>query len=82
MASDLGPQIDSTAGGPAEAEADGQRVKAQPLKDLIEADRYRKASAAAALPRRGISFTKLQMPGALGQSGDAASDFGSVNEGQ
>lgn len=66
MADDLEDRIEEAAAGPAEAESDGQKVKQQPLKDLIEADKYLAKKAATSKPHMGLRITKLRMPGARG----------------
>lgn len=65
MPSEIEDAIDEAAQAPLEAEADGQRVKAHPLKDLIEADRYLDSKQAANNPQSGLRFTKLINPGAV-----------------
>jgi hypothetical protein len=51
--------------GPAEVSGDAGSVRQQPLKDLIDADRYFSGKAAARNPARGLRFTKLIPPGAV-----------------
>lgn len=60
---DLSDTIDEVATGPAEASGDNTRVRAQPLQDLIAADKYQKAQAASTAPPFGIRLTKLVPPG-------------------
>jgi len=56
--------IEAAAASPLEVESDGQKVKQQSLKDLLDArDRIDSGTAASASPRRGIRFTKLIPPG-------------------
>jgi len=56
---DLTPNIQTTATGPAEAEGDGQRVKAQPVDAQIQADRYIAAKAARGKTLGGVIFGKI-----------------------
>lgn len=53
----------AAAAGPAEVSVDGQTVRQQPLRDLIEYDRYLAARCAAR--RRGlpVRFVQLKPPG-------------------
>jgi hypothetical protein len=62
--SDLEDAIRENAAGPASASGDSGSVTQHNLKDQIEADRYLKAKAGAALPRRGLRFSKVIPPGA------------------
>ena len=61
---DLTEQIEETAQGPAAVTTDGLSVQAQPLPDLVEADRYLATKAAAGSRGRGLRITKLVPPGA------------------
>lgn len=61
---DLADRIAAAAAGPAEVEGDQHRVKEQPIRDLIEADRYGKACRAAGRKAAGLRITKLVPPGA------------------
>lgn len=63
---DLESRIATAAAGPAEASGDNHTIKQQPLADLVEADRYLHAKAAASMKHGGLRFTKLIMPGARG----------------
>jgi hypothetical protein len=65
VADDLSDRIDEVAAGPAEVDADGVKVVAQPLPDLIQADKYRRGADAASGKARGLRFTKLTPPGAV-----------------
>ena len=47
------------------AAVDGQSVDAVPIRDLIEADKYRAANAAAQRNHRGLFLTKIRAPGAV-----------------
>lgn len=62
---DIGDAIDDLADKPMETEADGFKNKERPLTELIEADKYRKASQGASTKTRGMRFTKLIPPGAV-----------------
>ncbi len=59
---DLTSAIETAAGNPASTTVDGLAVNARPVAELIAADRYVKASAAAKQVKRGLRFTKLIMP--------------------
>ncbi len=69
MSTDLTPTIGTVAGGPAHVSGDAGEFTAQPLSALIAADQYLKASAGAALPNRGLRFTKLIPAGAMDDCG-------------
>jgi hypothetical protein len=62
---DLAAQIAAVAAGPASAEADGQKLTAQRLPDLIAADRHLAQAQGARGPARGLRFTRLNPPGAV-----------------
>ena len=51
--------------GPKSAAFDGQSAEAHPLPDLIAADRYGRATAAAAAGGTGIRFLRIIPPGAV-----------------
>lgn len=61
--SDLTPAITGVGNGPRSVKTDRLEAEAQPLQDLVAADRYLKAGAAAGQPSRGLRFTKLITPG-------------------
>lgn len=61
---DLSETIEAVAADPLKAASDGQSAEQHPLPDLIEADRYLAAKAAAAAKGSGLRFTKLVPPGA------------------
>jgi hypothetical protein len=65
MADDLTPAISSGATQPNQAQGDGQMVVQNQLSDMIEADRYLKAAAAAQNKRRGVRFSKILPAGAM-----------------
>jgi hypothetical protein len=67
MADEIKDAIVSTATGPAEVEVDGQRVRAHRPRDLIEADKYVKATEAqqSSNPLGGVKFARLVPPGAV-----------------
>jgi hypothetical protein len=55
--------LDAAAAGPKRVATDGMEVEQQPLKDLIEADRYARSRCATRKPHRGLRFTRLVPPG-------------------
>lgn len=61
---DLKQTITDNAKAPAEAQTDNVRVKQQPLKDVIEADKYLAGKNAAAKNHRGLYFNQIKPPGA------------------
>ena len=61
---DMTPQIQSTAANPSQAAQDGLSASAQPLNDLIEADRYLKSAAVNGTPPFGVRFAAIVSPGA------------------
>lgn len=65
MEPDLTPQIETAAGQPKSAEADGVRVDNRPLGELTAADQYLKAATGVTKKSRGLRFTRLVPPGAL-----------------
>lgn len=66
MADPITDQITQLAtDGIAESEGDGHRVKAQPIPDLIEADKYVAAKNAAAQKTFGLRFVRLVPPGTV-----------------
>lgn len=65
MADDLEDTIEEVAAGPAEARDQNGSFRAQPLKDLVEADKYLAAKRAAASSGLGIRFGKLRPPGTV-----------------
>jgi len=63
---DLTEAIASAASAPKVFQSDGTRAEQHSLRDLIEADRYLAAKAAAsASPGLGIRFVKIVAPGAV-----------------
>jgi len=66
MADELNDVIRESAAGPAEAEADGIRIKQHPLPDLLEADRHLRGRGAGANVGNVLSSmrAKLVPPGA------------------
>lgn len=60
---DLTTQIATAGAGPRRVSTDHLDAEAQPLEDLIDADRYLKAGAASSKPGRGMRFTKFTTPG-------------------
>jgi len=64
---DLTDTIEEVAAGPAAASNDNGSVSEHRLSELIDADKYLKANEAAANnTNRGIRFSKLCPPSALG----------------
>ncbi len=63
-AQDLGGNIQSNATGPSSATADGITVAAQPIPDVIAADKYLAGKQANGAPPFGIRFAKIVSPGA------------------
>jgi hypothetical protein len=63
---DLSSNIVSAVTGPQSATADGVSVTQQKAADLIAADQYLAAKAAAASKSRGLRFSVLVPPGAQG----------------
>lgn len=59
---DLTNTITDAAGGPSMVSVDGETVKARSIDELIKADRYLAAKAAAAAGKTGIRFSKI-VPG-------------------
>ena len=60
---DLAGEIASQAVEPSSSASDGQSATARPVADLIAADRYLAAKAAAVGRRKGMTFSKLVPPG-------------------
>jgi hypothetical protein len=56
---DLSETIANAAGGPKAGTTDGFSVESHPLPDLIAADKYLGAKAAAKKKRKGLGFIKL-----------------------
>lgn len=54
--------VESAMGNPREASADGVTVKSHSLPELIAAEKYIAAKAAAAKPHRGLRFSRI-VPG-------------------
>jgi len=63
---DLTGQIQTTAANPSQAAQDGLSASAQPIPDLIAADKYLKASESNGKPPFGVVFAKIVSPGAGG----------------
>jgi len=61
--SDLTAAIEDAAAKPRSVAIDGLSVQQQSVAEVIAADRYLKAQAAAARPHFGLRFTKLVPPG-------------------
>jgi hypothetical protein len=74
-ATDLSETIAEEAVSPASSSSDGQASAGRSISELIEADQYLAAKAAAAQRRRGIVFTQLIPPGTLPDCG-APGPFG------
>jgi len=66
---DLSEQILDAATSPQSASADGQSATSRSVPDLVLADQYLAAKAAAKQGNRGLAFTKLIPPGALSDCG-------------
>ena len=60
---DLADTIETAAGNPARASADGLSVDQQPIKDLIEADQYLASKAVAKKGRLGMRTATFSPPG-------------------
>ena len=60
---DLTSQIQTTAANPSTASQDGLSVGAQPLPDLIAADKYLLAKEASGAAPWGLQFAKIISPG-------------------
>jgi len=76
---DLSGTIETAAGRPQAASVDGLTVTGRSVLELIQADQYLAAKAAASKRRRGIRFSKAVNPGALSDAGGTlggTSDFG------
>jgi hypothetical protein len=58
--------VSEAMANPKEASADGVTVKSHSLPELIEAEKYLAAKAAAAKPARGLRFSKLVPGGSVG----------------
>jgi hypothetical protein len=63
---DLSSDIEQAATGPKSHMVDGEMAVARSIDELIKADRYLAAKAAAAKGRGGIKFSKLVPGGAAG----------------
>jgi hypothetical protein len=68
VADDLSPQIEQTALSPSSVTVDGRVVMARPVAELIQADRYLAGKAARKLKNRGITFSKILLPGHIGEA--------------
>jgi len=63
MGDETGQAIDKNARGPKRVRGDEGEVEQHPLRDQIEADRYRKAKTGVETPTRGLRFMKSKPPG-------------------
>ena len=63
---DLSDQINTSAAGPRQVTVDGNSVQAQPLPDLIAADRYLAEKAVAGSRKSPLRFARIIPPDALG----------------
>lgn len=72
---DLADTIASEAQSVASSSADGQSATARSLGELIEADKYLAAKAARSSKRRGLLFTKLVPPPAIGDAPQGSGGF-------
>ena len=63
---DLSETIASEAAAPLSSSGDGQSATGRSIDELIKADQYLAAKAAARSKRRGLLFTKLVPPPAAG----------------
>jgi hypothetical protein len=59
MPDDVSDAIETTAKGPKRVRTDAGEVESQSLADMIEADKYLAAKAAAQTKGRGLRFNKL-----------------------
>lgn len=64
MPDDIQDTIETVAAGPARVSVEGRAVDAQRLGDLIEADKYLAAKAAAERTGLGLRTMKLKPPAA------------------
>jgi hypothetical protein len=62
---DLSDQIETAAQQPKSATTDAGTVSQHPLADIIAADEYLKANAAAESPKRGFSLARFKPPGTV-----------------
>jgi len=68
MSDELRDKIAETAAAPKRVRTDAGEVEAQDLEQMIEADKYLSAKAAASgtgNTRRGLRFNKLLPPGSI-----------------
>lgn len=65
MANEITDALLEQAQEPLEVQVDSERFKGHSLNELIDADRYLAAKAAAAKNHRGLRITKLIPPGAV-----------------
>ena len=63
---DLSDEIEEAAQGPKSHTVDGESATARDIKDLIEADKYLAAKAAASKKGGGLRFSKFVPGGAAG----------------
>lgn len=75
---DLTDTIATEAASPVSSSGDGQTATGRSIADLIAADRYLAAKAAARRKRRGLIFNKLLPPGPGGEfpTGGGTTGFG------
>ena len=66
MSDELADKIEENAQAPKRFKSDNTEVEQHPLKEQIEADRYRKSNSAARRSFGGLRFTKLVPPGGDG----------------
>jgi len=66
---DLSADIEDAATGPALVTIEGETVKARSIDELIKADRYLAAKAAAAAGGPGVRFMKIVSGGANSSRG-------------
>lgn len=65
MSEAIRQQIESAAAQPQRVRTDAGEVESRDIDQLIEADRYLSATAAAQSKTRGLRFTKLNAPGSI-----------------
>ena len=63
---DLADTIQDVGSKPQSVTTDGLSVSNRPIGDVIAADRYAKAAAAAKVPYRGLRFTRFTPPAQCG----------------
>lgn len=60
---DLSERIEDAASEPANMVVDGNTTTQRTIDELIKADEYLKANAAAASAKRGLVFQRMKPPG-------------------